>query len=41
VYRYGVYGGLLAHQRHQLAALCPPARAAELLDAELAWWAAA
>jgi Transcription factor WhiB len=38
VYRYGVYGGLLPHQRHQLAALCQPRRAAELLELELAWW---
>jgi len=39
VYRYGVFGGLLPHQRHQLAALCPPARAAELFDVEMAFWA--
>jgi hypothetical protein len=41
VYRCGVFVGLLPHQRSQrcqLAALCPPARAAELLALELAWW---
>jgi hypothetical protein len=37
-YRYGVFGGLLPHQRSQLAALCQPRRAAELLELELAWW---
>jgi hypothetical protein len=39
-HRAGVWGGLLPSQRHQLAALCPPERAAELLELELAWWAA-
>jgi len=39
LYRFGVFGGLLPHQRHQLAALCPPSRASELLGLELAWWA--
>jgi hypothetical protein len=37
LYRYGVFGGLLPHQRRQLAALCPPRRAPELMEVELAW----
>ena len=41
VYRYGVFGGLLPHQRQQLAVVCPPAHAAELLGLEVAWWARA
>jgi hypothetical protein len=41
VYRFGVFGGLLPRQRHQLADFCSPARAGRLLDLELAWWAQA
>jgi len=32
LYRFGVYGGLLPQQRHQLAALFPSDHAAELLE---------
>jgi len=39
LYRHGCFGGLLPEQRHQLAALCSPQRAAELLALETAWWA--
>ena len=39
VYRYGVYGGLLPTQRHELARVYPPQRAVETLAVEAAWWA--